>query len=246
MPIYRLRKDSLWMPDATEYEANDIVAVGGDISAERLILAYRLGIFPWYNDPGQPIWYNPMERAVLFVNNLKVSDSMRAVIRKQGFSFTFDRDFRGVMEGCRGGDRAGNTWMHDEIVEVYCKLHEIGLAHSVEVWHNQQLVGGLYGMSMGRAFYGESMFSQMNNASKFGFIHLVQMLASKGFEWLDCQVMTNHLASLGAEGIDRATFLAMLDKALEYPTTNGSWASFAQSNTLHLPPECIDIVNNTL
>jgi leucyl/phenylalanyl-tRNA---protein transferase len=246
MPIYRLQKDSLWMPDASEYEENDIVAVGGDLSVERLILAYRLGIFPWYNDPSQPIWYNPLERAVLFVNNLKISDSMRAVIRKDSFSFSFDCAFRQVMEGCRGGDRTGNTWMHDEIVEVYCKLHEIGFAHSVEVWHQGTLVGGLYGMSMGRVFYGESMFSNRSNASKFGFIQLVKTLEARGFEWVDCQVMTSHLASLGAEGIERHVFLELLDRALDKPTWNGPWTAYANSNKIHLPQELFKEVNKSL
>lgn len=240
MPIYRLLKDSLWMPDESEYEENDIVAVGGDLSAERLILAYRLGIFPWYNEPGHPVWFNPLERAVLFVDRLKISQSMKVVIRKEEFSYSFDRCFRDVMEGCRSGDRIGNTWMHDELVEVYCKLHELGLAHSVEVWHRGVLVGGLYGMSMGKVFYGESMFSEKSNASKYGFIHLVQMLAGKGFEWIDCQVMTNHLASLGAEGLERSAFLGMLDTALEHPTMHGSWADFSTSNTRHLPGFILD------
>jgi leucyl/phenylalanyl-tRNA---protein transferase len=240
MPIYRLRKDSLWMPDESEYEENDIVAVGGDLSAERLILAYRLGIFPWYNEPGEPVWYNPLERAVLYVDRLKISDSMKAVIRKEEFSYSLDRCFLDVMEGCRSGDRIGYTWMHDEVVEVYCRLHELGLAHSVEVWHHGVLVGGLYGMSMGRVFYGESMFSHKSNASKYGFIHLVQLLATKGFEWIDCQVMTSHLASLGAEGVERSKFLKMLDKALEQPTYHGLWSEFEQSNLSHLPGFLLD------
>lgn len=244
MPIYRLSKDSLWMPDESEYEDNDIVAVGGDLSIERLVLAYRLGIFPWYNEPGNPVWYNPMERAVLFTDRLKISSSMRAVMRKNVFSYSFDRAFRDVMEGCRGGDRVGNTWMHDEVVEVYCKFHEMGMAHSVEVWNNGNLVGGLYGMSMGKVFYGESMFSRMSNASKFGFISLVQMLASKGFDWIDCQVMTEHLASLGAEGMARTDFLPMLDEGLEHPTMLGSWSDFAQSNTIHLPAYIIQSIKS--
>jgi leucyl/phenylalanyl-tRNA---protein transferase len=237
MPIYRLRKDSLWMPDEPEYEDNDIVAVGGDLSVERLILAYRLGIFPWYNEPGHPIWYHPLERAILFVNQLKISDSMKAVIRKNQFSYSFDRCFLQVLEGCRGGDRIGNTWMHDEVVDVYCQLHEMGLAHSVEVWQDRQLVGGLYGLSMGRVFYGESMFSTKSNASKFGFIHLVLALSQKGFQWVDCQVMTSHLASLGAEGIERGVFIKMLDAALDAPTLSGSWSEYSTSDGQHLPYE---------
>lgn len=224
MPIYRLKKESLWFPDADEFEG-DVVAVGGDLRPERLVAAYSQGIFPWYNEPGEIVWWHPEERCVLYLDNLHISHSMRNSINKNEFTCTFDRDFNAVIEGCREGEREGETWIHDEVVEAYVQLHKIGLAHSVEVWKNGKLVGGLYGISLGNMFCGESMFARESNASKFGFIFLVKQLKELGWTWIDCQVINDHLKSLGAEVIKRDLYIAMLRVALYPETMKGNWGS---------------------
>lgn len=221
MPIYIVKKE-IWFPDPENSES-DIAAVGGDLSPERLVAAYQKGIFPWYDDPKQILWWNPLNRCVLFLNELKVSKSMRNILNRKEFTFTFDKDFRGVMEGCREGERVGETWILDEVIESYCKLHDLGIAHSVEVWKGKDLVGGLYGVVLGHVFFGESMFSRMSNASKFGFIHLCRNLEAKGWKFVDCQIYNDHLGSLGAREIPRKDFLDMLQIELKYPTLQGKW-----------------------
>jgi len=222
MPIYRLKNEKLWFPDPDEFEG-DVVAVEGDLRPERLVAAYSQGIFPWYNDPGEIVWWHPEERCVLHLEKLRVSHSMRNTINRCEFTCTFDRAFEEVIEACREGEREGETWIHDEVVENYIQLHKIGLAHSVEVWKNGKLVGGLYGVSLGSMFCGESMFARESNASKFGFIFLVNQLKQLGWKWIDCQVINDHLESLGAEVISRDLFIAMLRVAMHSETIKGNW-----------------------
>lgn len=226
MPIYRLDEE-IWFPPHHEVE-NDVMAIGGDLSPERLITAYSNGIFPWYNDPGDIVWWSPMERCVVYTDEVVISKSMRNVINRGIFKYTFDSAFEDVVRSCSSGDRTGHTWIHEEVIEAYSKLHEIGLAHSVEVWHDGELVGGLYGVSLGRAFFGESMFSKMSNASKFGFIMLSKELKSLGWKLIDCQIYNDHLATLGAKNIPREEFLDMLQVELKYPTLKGKWSVSTQ------------------
>nr|WP_317631660.1 leucyl/phenylalanyl-tRNA--protein transferase [uncultured Flavobacterium sp.] len=205
---------ALLFPPLTHVHATGIVAFGGDLTLERLKLAYNSGIFPWYED-GEPItWWSPNKRMVLFFPELKISKSMRNIINQNKFRITYNTQFREVLENCKQIKRAGQkgTWITDEMIEAYCKLHEIGMAKSIEVWQDDELVGGLYGVDLGHIFCGESMFSKVPNASKFAFIHLAQELQNKKYELLDCQVYNDHLASLGCREIDRNIFLAYLQK----------------------------------
>lgn len=222
MPIYRLDKNEIWFPPHGESD-NDVMAVGGDLTPERLITAYANGIFPWYEDETEILWWSPLERCVIFTEELKVSKSMRNILNRNVYHVTMDTAFQQVMEGCRGGERENNTWIHDEVVDAFCKLNEIGLAHSVEVWKDNELVGGLYGVSLGRAFFGESMFSKEPNTSKIALIKLNDRLKSKGWKFIDCQIYNDHLASLGARNISREEFLKMLEVELKYPTEQGRW-----------------------
>lgn len=225
MPVYQL-DDSLWFPDPA-YAWNDgILAIGGDLSVNRLILAYRMGIFPWFNE-GEPIlWWSPNPRYVIFPKQLKVSKSMRRVLRNNIFEVTYDTEFRAVITACRDTRRDGQfgTWITADMVEAYCALHEAGFAHSVEVRQEGELVGGLYGIALGKFFFGESMFAKVSNASKTGFIELVRNLEAKGFELIDCQQGTPHLISLGAEPISRNDFLQRLTTINAENTFKGKWS----------------------
>lgn len=201
-------------------EPNGLLAVGGDLSPARLLNAYRQGIFPWYSE-GEPIlWWSPDPRTVLFPAQLKVSRSLRKSLRHKPFRVTLDTAFAQVIEACsasrrnKGGGESG-TWITEAIKGGYATLHRIGLAHSVECWEGEELVGGLYGVSMGKVFYGESMFSRRSEASKVAFATLVRQLEAWGFALIDCQVYSDHLASLGAIEIPRDDFLDLLDQHCE-------------------------------
>ena len=205
-------------------EPNGLLAAGGDLSAERLVQAYRHGCFPWYQD-GQPIlWWSPDPRTVLFPNELHVSRSLRKVIRQGRYQVSFDQDFSAVIRACAAPrDYADGTWITDNMQAAYLKLHQQGFAHSVEVRENGELVGGLYGLAMGRLFFGESMFSRADNASKVGFVHLVEHLKRAGVVLIDCQMPTDHLHSLGARAIARSAFADYLHEYLDQPA-NTTWA----------------------
>ena len=219
MPCYQLDSE-LWFPPIEAAEDYGLLAVGGDLSPERLLLAYSLGIFPWYN-PGEPIlWWSPDPRCVLFPNNLHVSHSLKRFMRKQLYRVSFSENFPGVIYWCRrlraGLDGSG-TWITPEMKKAYIRLYELGFAHSVECWDGDQLVGGLYGICLGRCFFGESMFSRSKNASKVVLVHLMAHLQEKGFTLLDCQQTTDHLISMGAEEISRKEFQQYLQDAAVPP-----------------------------
>ncbi|GAB4508909.1 MAG: leucyl/phenylalanyl-tRNA--protein transferase [Sulfuricaulis sp.] len=203
-----------------------LLAVGGDLRAERLLEAYRHGIFPWYN-PDQPIlWWSPDPRAVLFPAKLHVSRSLRKTLRQKKYEVTLDTAFRDVIHHC-AGSRAGRlghgTWITAEMIEAYCVLHERGLAHSVESWMDGKLVGGLYGVALGGAFFGESMFSRETDASKTAFVQLVRQLEIWGFVLVDCQLPSAHLSSMGAQEIRRSDFMERLEQALRQSGHPGRW-----------------------
>ena len=207
--------EELYFPPLSQTHPTGIVAFGGDLSLRRLELAYRSGIFPWFED-GEPItWYSPAERMVLFFEDLKVSKSLKKIIDRKVFEITFNTAFREVITNCQEVKRSGQlgTWITDDMIHAYCKLHEAGMAQSVEVWENGQLVGGLYGIDLGHIFCGESMFSLRSNASKVAFVHLVAKLKEENYLLLDCQVFNPHLESLGAVEIDRDDFLMILKSA---------------------------------
>ena len=207
--------DELYFPPLSQTHPTGIVAFGGDLSLPRLELAYRSGIFPWFED-GEPItWYSPAERMVLFFEDLKVSKSLKKIIDRKVFEVTFNKAFREVITNCQEVKRSGQlgTWITDDMIHAYCKLHDAGMAQSVEVWENGELVGGLYGIDLGHIFCGESMFSLRSNASKVAFVHLVEKVKQENYLLLDCQVFNPHLESLGAVEIDRDDFLMILNSA---------------------------------
>lgn len=211
-------------PATAETDPDGLLAVGGDLSPQRLVNAYRQGIFPWYS-PGQPIlWWSPDPRMVLFPDELHVSRSLRKVLRQGRFEVTFDRAFEAVIQCCAAPRGPGEgTWLTPEMIRAYIRLHEQGIAHSVESWLEGELVGGLYGIQLGSLFFGESMFSRASNASKVAFVQLVQSLQALGCPLVDCQVHTPHLESLGATMIPRARFLELVQAhrqdPFEFPRT---------------------------
>ena len=206
--------DTLWFPPVTEALDDGLLAVGGDLSVERLLLAYNSGIFPWYAEDEPPMWWSPDPRFVLFPDELKVSKSMKQVLKRNTFQFKMNTVFEQVINNCRMVFRAGQggTWIGDDVVAAYTQLHKLGYAHSAEAWQDGELVGGLYGIWLGNAFFGESMFAHRSNASKFAFINMVELLQSRGVQLIDCQVYTEHLESLGAVMIDRNTFIKLINE----------------------------------
>ena len=209
--MYRLT-DALLFPSPEQASDEGIVAVGGDLKPERVMLAYRKGIFPWFESDDFLLWWSPDPRMVLFPDKVKISKSMRTVLRKKQFEVTFNKAFDDVVEACAKVKRFGQngTWITPGLMEVYSTLHTEGDAHSVEVWEEGVLVGGLYGIDLGTVFCGESMFSKANNASKVALISLAKELKKNKYELIDCQVPTQHLASMGAESIPRSEFLTYL------------------------------------
>ncbi len=199
-------------PNTDLANEDGILAVGGDLSTERLILAYKKGIFPWYNQDEPIIWYAPKKRMVLFPKELKVSKSMKQIIKKGNFKITFNQNFETVIHHCKTINRKDEfgTWITNEMEQVYIKLHKLGIAKSVEIWLDDKLVGGLYGIDLGHIFCGESMFSLVSNASKFAFIQLTQKLEKENYKLIDCQVYNQHLASLGAREILKSEFVNFL------------------------------------
>lgn len=208
-----LLSDALYFPPVSTASTEGILAVGGNLSSERLLLAYKSGIFPWFN-PGEPIlWWAPKSRMVLYFDELVVSKSMRNVLNRNDFKVTFNQDFRAVISNCSSINREGQqgTWISQEMIEAYCKLNELGIAKSVEVWQDNELVGGLYGVDLGTIFSGESMFSKVSNASKVAFIALANLLKNENYKLLDCQVYNEHIESLGCREIDRDYFMELLN-----------------------------------
>jgi leucyl/phenylalanyl-tRNA---protein transferase len=210
MPVFVLEK-KLFFPKVELAEPDGLLAIGGDLSVERLLLAYKQGIFPWYE--GEYIlWWCPDPRFVLFPSELKVSANMKSLIRKNAFEFSINKSFKQVIHECKEIKRPGQpgTWITDEVEKAYTKMHELGHAVSAEAWKDGQLAGGLYGIKIGKVFFGESMFSKESNASKFAFIQFIQALKAEGVELIDCQVYTGHLESLGARMIPRKRFIELL------------------------------------
>lgn len=223
MPVFRLGEEHIF-PPVELAEPDGLLAVGGDLSTGRLLEAYTHGIFPWFSGKGPIMWWSPDPRFVILPGGLKVSRSMKQVIRRNTFNITFDTSFREVITSCsRARRRDRGTWITKEMIEAYVKLHEAGFAHSVEAWDNGELAGGLYGIALGRAFFGESMFSSVSNSSKAAFIVLAQRLFSIGFNIIDCQVHTEHLESLGAEFMSRNEFMNIVNDSLKQQTMRGSW-----------------------
>lgn len=205
-------------------EPNGLLAAGGDLSPERLIKAYRCGIFPWFNENETILWWSPDPRMVLFPNELKVSRSLNKILEKRNYEIRVDSAFNQVMQACAAPrKRQSGTWIHSDMISAYTILHEMGLAHSVETWIDGELKGGLYGITQGKMFFGESMFSRVNNASKIAFVHLVKQLEKWNYSMIDCQMKTAHLASFGAREIPRKEFSYRLKESVNYPNQIEKW-----------------------
>jgi leucyl/phenylalanyl-tRNA--protein transferase len=224
VPVFALT-EALVFPDPSLSTDQGLLAVGGDLSIERLELAYREGIFPWYSE-GRPImWWSPSPRLVLFVDELHVGRSLRKAMRNRGYRITFDQAFAQVIAACSSAPRPDQdgTWITSEMMDAYVRLHEAGLAHSVEAWRGDELVGGLYGVAIGKGFFGESMFARAPDASKIAFATFVEQLRAWGYHFVDCQVVTDHLLRFGAREIDREEFLDRLHDAVDEPGRPAPW-----------------------
>ena len=215
MPLFALSKE-LVFPPVNLSEPDGLLAMGGDLSTERLLLAYRSGIFPWF-DGDTPLWWCPDPRFVLFPEEINVSKSMKQLLKRNAFEFTVNKSFTAVINNCKATARKGqdSTWITNEVKAAYMQLHQLGYAHSAEAWLNNELVGGCYGIRLGNVFFGESMFSKVSNASKYAFISYVEQLKKENVQLIDCQVYTEHLESLGARMIERPLFLKLLDELIK-------------------------------
>jgi len=224
MPVFVLQR-GLSFPPVHLAERSGLLAVGGDLSAERLLLAYRKGIFPWYCEDEPLLWWSPDPRLVLYPQELLVSRSLAKILRQKRFAVTMDRDFEAVINQCaRTRTRRGEgTWIDAAMIRAYTALHEAGYAHSVEAWQDGELAGGLYGVALGGCFFGESKFTRVSNASKVAFVRLVNWLGERRFSLVDCQVTTRHLQRFGAREIPRKRFIKQLGGALQQPTLRGGW-----------------------
>ena len=224
MPVYQLPKEHVF-PSPEEADPSGLLAIGGDLSLRRLLLAYCMGIFPWYSG-GEPIlWWSPDPRLILEPGKIKISRSLRRVLKKGLFQITMDKDFSAVIQCCAAAGRRGDpgTWIVPDMIIAYTRLHAAGFAHSVETRLDGRLVGGLYGVSIGGAFFGESMFSLVSDASKVALVYLAAALRSWNFSLIDCQVTTGHLVSMGAHEVPRRGFLEQLSRALRAATRSGTW-----------------------
>jgi len=223
MPVYYLGDEPVFPP--AEYSDPDgILAVGGDLSPGRLIEAYTHGIFPWYSSETPIIWWSPDPRFVIYPNDVKVSKSMRQVLKRKIFEIKYDTSFREVISACSGKRKhEKGTWITADMIEAYVTLHNLGYAHSIEAWHDGTLAGGLYGVSLGGMFFGESMFSRESNASKAAFIVLADNLLKLGFDLIDSQVHTDHMESMGAVEMDRDEFLKIVEASVKRETIRGNW-----------------------
>ena len=224
MPVFQLSDEPVFPPTDLA-EDSGLLAVGGDLSESRLLLAYSSGIFPWYSGSNPILWWSPDPRLVLFPGETKISRSLRQLIKKNIFKIKMDTAFESVIRSCADVHREneGETWITDEMIDAYIRLHNAGYAHSVESWFEGKLVGGLYGVALGSAFFGESMFTIKSNASKVAFTTLVQQLIKWDFRLIDCQLRTKHLLSLGAREIPRSEFLKILKSCLTVTDKRGKW-----------------------
>jgi len=224
MPVFILSSEIAFPPPSAA-PGHGLLAVGGDLSVERLLLAYRMGIFPWYSENEPILWWSPDPRLLLYPEELHVSRSLRKTVRQGVFRTTLDRAFEQVVRACARIPRRNQpgTWITPEMIEAYCALHQAGYAHSLEAWDGDRLAGGIYGVSLGRCFFGESMFTRVTNASKVALVTLVEYLKRGGFAFLDCQVRTEHMVRMGAREVPRSLFLAQLEGAAGEPTRRGRW-----------------------
>ena len=231
MPVFSL-PEKLIFPPPHLASPEGLLAVGGDLTRDRILLAYRNGIFPWYSQGDPILWWSPDPRMILLPDGFKVSRSLKRKITTKHFAVSMDRDFGRVIDQCARTrtDRMQDTWITREMITAYVNLHHAGYAHSVEIWEQGDLVGGLYGLSLGRCFFGESMFSKARDASKVALYHLCLYLNERNFDLIDCQVPSEHLKSLGAFSISRKKFLGLLRHSLNHPSLVGTWKLFESTS----------------
>jgi leucyl/phenylalanyl-tRNA--protein transferase len=224
VPVFLL-SDTIDFPPPHLATKDGLLAVGGDLSKERLILAYRMGIFPWFSDGDPILWWSPDPRLVLYPSEIKISRTLQKIIKKNVFSVTMDTAFDEVINQCAQIRLQQNqgTWIVKDMIDAYCKLHSAGFAHSMEIWQQKELAGGIYGVSLGKCFFGESMFSRVSNASNVALVKLAKYLSELSFDLIDCQVPTEHLIRFGAREIPRKLFLNQLEISLNAPTQKGKW-----------------------
>jgi leucyl/phenylalanyl-tRNA--protein transferase len=224
MPVFLL-SDKISFPPPYLASKEGLLAVGGDLSQKRLLLAYRTGIFPWFSDDEPILWWSPDPRLVLYPEEIRVSKTLKKIIKKNMFHVTMDSAFVQVINQCAKIRLQNNqgTWIVKEMIDAYCKLHESGFAHSVEAWYQGELAGGLYGVSLGKCFFGESMFTRVSNASNVVLVKLVEHLNALSFDMIDCQLTNEHLFRFGAREIPRVSFLKQLEESLKAPTNKGKW-----------------------
>lgn len=234
MPLFRL-SERMEFPPAWLARSDGLLCIGGDLCAKRLVLAYRNGIFPWFSHSEPILWWSPDPRLVLFPSKIKVSKSLKKIIRKACFSIRINTAFEQTIAACSQPrqDKPQGTWLVDEMIDAYITLHKMGIAHSVEAWQGDRLAGGLYGVSLGKTFFGESMFSLVPNASKVALVALAQELDSRRFHMIDCQVTSGHLLRMGAQEITRDLFLDILDHSVDEPVPDSLWRAGR-----HLFPHC--------
>ncbi len=223
-PVFLLN-DEIEFPPVHLARSDGLLAMGGDLSLKRLLLAYRMGIFPWFSHREPILWWSPDPRLILFPRELKTSRRLQRTIRQAHFQVTMDHAFEAVICGCADALRKNSrgTWIVGEMIKAYCRLHESGHAHSVEAWYEGELAGGAYGIAIGRVFFGESMFTRVSNASKVAFVKLVAHLDVQGFDMIDCQMTTRHLLHFGAREVPRSVFLKKLEKSVASPVRPGKW-----------------------
>jgi leucyl/phenylalanyl-tRNA--protein transferase len=224
MTVFYLTDEHIFPPPHLA-DKEGLLAVGGDLSEERLLLAYRMGIFPWYSEKEPVLWWSPDPRLVLYPEEIKVSKTLKKIIKRDQFDITIDQAFGEVISECAQIRTESNegTWIGKDMIKAYCGLFESGYAHSVEAWYKGELAGGLYGVSLGKSFFGESMFTRISNASNVALVKLVAYLTSLSFDMIDCQVRTGHMIRFGARAIPRSLFLQQLKKSLGEPTIKGKW-----------------------
>jgi leucyl/phenylalanyl-tRNA--protein transferase len=224
MPVFQLTDDLIFPPPHLASD-NGLLAIGGDLSPERLLLAYRMGIFPWFSAGDPILWWSPAPRLILELDGLRISRRLQRTIRQGAFDVTMDQAFSQVIASCARVPRReeDSTWITPEMIAAYNRLHELGFAHSVECWHDNKLAGGLYGMSLGGIFFGESMFSAVSDSSKVALAYLTEQLAKWDFDFIDCQIKNDHLVRLGAIEISRTKFQERLAAAIKRPTRQGRW-----------------------
>lgn len=237
MPLYFLHPESLQFPPAHLADEEGLLAIGGDLSIERLLIAYSKGIFPWFNEGDPILWWSPDPRLILLPDCFHLSRRMARTIRHSPYHTTFDTAFEQVIHECARIPREAQdgTWITENMINAYTALHEEGFAHSVETWNNDTLIGGLYGVSIGKCFFGESMFSRQPNASKIALATLVDQARQWEFLFIDCQVTTEHLITLGACEIDRPRFLRLIEKGIKTPTHRGKWTTPAPTPSSKIP-----------